>query len=207
MKQFFLTKRIIMNKSIFTTIIIASIWVFSSCGNTSGGGVSKNETTSLQTEQDKDGMKNHEDDLLSFQYPSEWELNNVLLQSSGLKGATSYRLKTQGSDHDFFWFSIDEAPSFNLFRENLDAFVDLMNQEKHEILRKENIETKSGVKGYYFEMKKGDEYVACVSLPADANSAGYALDGNFFMSAADYEQTVENGKLLAALQSLDIKVK
>lgn len=184
-------------KTIFktATILLATV-VLVACNS------NKNTTT--------EGMKKHDDNNLSFEYPEKWSVKTLALQDD-LPGATQYTLMDE-NDQEIFSMSVTSASSYSYGTANLDEYAEVQasSANEQELIRKELFKTSSGEEGYYLDTKRLDTTYAdnsiSVFLPAGEKKK-YEINATSLSKKAAYEAYFKTDMVLNLLKSITIKVK
>lgn len=198
-----------MKKNLIMMICLGAMTLFS-CNNAGSGNDSANsatDNTNNSTETTANGMKKYEDSHLSFEYPSDWEVKTINIESN-FNNATAYRLLNSIGE-EIFNFSIDEPFAFTLGKASLEEFLEYNNPDNYEVLRQETFTTQSGETGFYFEFGRSDEYThqTNILLPTGSEVKGYEINGMLPVKDGVYRAHIQTEDLLSVLKSLNIKAK
>ena len=195
-------------KSKFLCILSLSALTLLSCNNSNSKAedTTSNETSTIADPSaiNENGMKKHEDNHLSFEYPKEWSLDLLNLESSFEK-ATQYSLK-DANGADIVQFSIDSPSSYTLGKNSIDEFLDYNNPDNQEILAKESFKTSTGENVYYLVLKRTDDYHNDIRILLPGTEK-YEINGLAHNRSEAYDSFVKNGDVVNVLKSIAIKVK
>lgn len=190
-----------MKKSLL--MMTLSSLILMSCGNAESNSTPAATSSSAESSNTQFNMKSHDDALVSFQYPKDWNLNLLKLQSE-FDGATQYQF-TDAKGNEIFNFSTNTPSSYTLGKASLEEFLEYNNPEKYEILSKESFKTASGEAVYYFVNKRTDDYHNDVRILIPGTDK-YEINGVAHNKKEAFDNYVNTGAIIELLKSLKIKI-